>query len=78
MIYPSLGTSFNEKTNIEDDDDLELLLSELSSFPTEKILQRHTAARLRGGSSGINIKEVLAMKVYLRSYEYESSNTVFN
>ena len=78
MVYPSLGTCVNDKTNIEDDDDLDQLLSELSSFPNEKILQRHTAARLRSGGSGLQIKEVLAMKCYIRSYEYDLTNALFD
>ena len=77
LIYPSLGTSFNDKKHIENDDDLDELVSELTSFPHQKILQSHTAARLRSGASGIQIKEVLGMKLYLKPYAYDASNSEF-
>ena len=78
LLWPSSGTTCNKKRQIENDQDIDDLCGEIQDFPAQTILDCHLATRLRGKSSGITITEVLAMKIYLKRYEYESTYETFN
>lgn len=77
LLWPSSGTTCNSTKFIENDNDIEDLCTEIIDFPAAIILDRHMATRLRNKSSGIKIKEVLAMKIYLKRYEYETAYESF-
>lgn len=78
LLWPSSGTTCNKTRQIENDQDIEDLCAEIQDFPAQTVLDCHLATRLRGKSSGIQITEVLALKVYLKRYEYETAHEQFN
>ena len=77
LLYASSGTSFNETKIIENDKHLDNLLEEVTDSPNEKILEAHYSARLRDATSGIVIRDILAMKLFVKRFQYESSYQFF-
>ena len=77
LLYASAGTCFNETKIIEDDSHLETLLEEITDSPNEKILEAHYSARLRDSNSGIVIRDILAMKLFVKRFDYESNFQYF-
>ena len=77
LLWPSEGTKSNQKTILQDDDDLRELMSEYDDFPHEKILEAHYACRLRDCSSDITIRSVLGMKLYICRFNYETQYESF-
>ena len=77
LLWPSSGTTCNATRYIESDRDIDELCSEITDFPAQAILDKHMATRLRNKSSGIQIANVLAMKIYLKRYEYQTAYETF-
>ena len=77
LLWPSSGTTCNKTRYIESDNDIEELCSEITDFPAQTILDKHMATRLRNKSSGIQISNVLALKIYLKRYEYQTAYETF-
>ena len=77
MLWPSEGTRSNKTTIIESDAHLEELTNEYSDFPHEEILEAHYTNRLKNSTSQISIRDVLAMKCYIKRYNYEAQYESF-
>ena len=77
LLWPSEGTRSNKTTIIENDDDLSELTSEYTDFPHETILEAHYTNRLKNSPSQISIRDVLAMKCYIKRFNYESQYESF-
>ena len=77
LLWPSEGTRSNKTTIIENDEDLSELMTEYSDFPHETILEAHYTNRLRNSPSQISIRDVLAMKCYIKRFNYESQYESF-
>ena len=77
LLYASSGTSFNETKIIENDKHLDDLIEEVTDSPNEKILEAHYSARLRDSSSGIVIRDILAMKLFVKRFQYETNYQFF-
>ena len=71
IIYPSIGTSLNRKTNVEQDTDITDICDEIEGLEPADIINNHIVTRLQNDfSSNLQIKRLLAMKIFISKYEY--------
>ena len=71
IIYPSIGTSLNKKTNVEQDADITEICNEIEGLEPADIINNHIVTRLQNDySSNLRIKRLLAMKIFISKYEY--------
>ena len=74
LQWPNRGTSCNRKEFIENLDDAEELANEFKALSQEKIITKHAGVRLGdplNNFSGIRIAHILAVRMYLQSYDYD-------
>ena len=75
VVYPSIGTSLNTKTNVELDEDITEICNEIEAMEPADIIEHHIVTRLRNDhSSSFQIKRLLAMKIFISKYEYSGPN----
>ena len=71
LLYPSCGTSFNEKQKILNDDDIDKLCAEITELSNEKIIQKHF---IHAANSELRLVKLHACEIYVTKYDFASVN----
>ena len=72
-MYPSRGTCSNQREYLADQNDIDELASEYNEVPTENIVLKHSGTRLNdplNSRSGLAVDSILAIRLYIESFEY--------
>ena len=72
LIYPSIGTCSNDKTDLYTYRDLMSLVNEYMDMNPERILKAHLSTRNYGifqNNSGLTVENILACKLYIHKFD---------